>query len=299
MSTLQAQELDPRSYTWIPVRTTFIVAGFGYSQGGVVTDPAAPIQDLNAKVESPLLGFGRSFNLFGQTAQASATIPFAWGQASGSVLGEEKSTSRQGFSDIRFRVSWLFHGAPAATPAVIVQASHRAILGASFTVITPTGQYFPDKLINLSTNRWSFKPELALSQPLGKRWLIDLYAGIWLFTKNYSFYPGNSVRSQDPMGSFQTHISYNIRPRLWAAFDATFYTGGMTSVDDNPLNDRQSNSRLGGTFVFPVGKRHSVKIAASRGVIVRYGANFTTIAIGWQTFFIGKSGQKKHKSENM
>src|SRR5438093_1296494 len=82
-----------------------------------------------------------------------------------------------------------------------------SVFGASLSIIAPTGQYFPDKLINLGVSRWSFKPELALSQPLGKRWLFDLYAGLWLFTNNNSYYPGSSVRSQEPMGSFQTHIS--------------------------------------------------------------------------------------------
>jgi hypothetical protein len=123
---------------------------------------------------------------------------------------------------------------------------------------------------------------------VGNRWLIDLYAGIWLFTTNNSFYPGTSVREQDPMGSFQAHISYNIQPRMWAAFDMTFYTGGMSSVNDTEMDDRQSNSRVGATMVLPVGKRHSVKIAFSTGAIIRYGADFTTLSAGWQTSFFGK-----------
>jgi hypothetical protein len=151
----------------------------------------------------------------------------------------------------------------------------------------------PEKLINLGTSRWAFKPELAISQPFGKRWIIDVYAGLWLFTKNDSYYPGSSVRTQNPLGSFQGHISYNIQPLMWAALDMTFYTGGNSEIDGVPNHDRQSNSRIGATMVLPVGKRNSLKFAFSTGAIIRSGADFSTFSVGWQTTFFGKGGKTK------
>ena len=85
----------------------------------------------------------------------------------------------------------------------------RTILGTSLTVVAPTGQFVPDRLINLGTNRWAFKPEFAVSQPIGERWLLDVYAARWLFTANDSYYPGTLTRTQEPMGAFQAHLSYN------------------------------------------------------------------------------------------
>jgi hypothetical protein len=172
--------------------------------------------------------------------------------------------------------------------AKFAQAKHKTIFGVSLTISAPTGQYFSDKLINLGTNRWAFKPELALSQPMGKYWLIDVYTGLWLFTKNNQFYTGKSVRTQNPMGSFQAHVSYNIKPKMWFAIDATFYSGGNSTVNGVYKNDRQSNSRIGGTFVFPVLKRNTIKLAASTGAIIRAGADFDTYSIGWQTTWIDK-----------
>jgi hypothetical protein len=187
---------------------------------------------------------------------------------------------------MRLRLSVLFHGAPAATLAEFAKAPRRTILGASLTVVAPTGQFFPDKLINLGTNRWAFKPEFAVSKPMGNKWLLDLYAGVWLFTANDSFYPGTSVRTQAPMGTFQAHVSYNFTRMAWAAFDATYYVGGHTTVEGVGKDDRQSNARIGGTLNFPVGKRHAIKLAVSRGAIIRFGANFTTVSIGWQTGWV-------------
>jgi len=283
------QDLDPRAYARIPVNVTVVVAGFSYSTGGIVTDATLPLEDLNAKIGAPSLGVVRSFSLFGKTAQVSAALPYAWGDASATISGVPQSTTRSGFSDMRLRFSWLLAGAPAATIGEIAKAPRKTIVGTSLSIVTPTGQYFPEKLINLGTSRWSFKPELAISQPIGNRWLLDFYSGIWLFTKNVSFYPGSSERTQNPLGSFQGHISYNIQPLLWVALDWTYYTGGRSSVDGVEMDDRQTNSRVGATLVLPVGKRHSVKFAYSTGAIIRSGADFTSVSAGWQTTFLDKS----------
>ncbi|NTW64188.1 MAG: transporter [Chlorobiaceae bacterium] len=288
-----AQDLDPRAYARIPVNVTVVVAGFGYSHGGIITDATLPLEDLEATIGSPSLGVVHSFSLAKRTAQVSVALPYAWGDASATISGETQSTSRSGFSDMRLRFSWLLLGAPASSPAEIMKAPRKTILGASFSITAPTGQFFPEKLINIGTSRWAFKPEIAISQPLGKRWLIDFYYGIWLFTKNDTFYPGTSIRTQDPLGSFQGHISYNIQPLMWVALDMTFYTGGRSSVDGVEMDDRQSNSRIGATLVLPIGKRNSIKFAYSTGAIIRSGADFTSVSAGWQTTFLGKppSGQ--------
>ena len=58
----RAQDLDPRAYARIPVNVTVVVAGFGYSNGGIVTDATVPVDDLQAKIGSPSLGVVHSFS---------------------------------------------------------------------------------------------------------------------------------------------------------------------------------------------------------------------------------------------
>lgn len=284
-----AQDLDPRAYIWLPIKTNTLVTGFSYSEGGVVTDPTLPIQDLEASVQVASLGYVHTFNFFGLTSQAMFALPYSWAQVSGKVVGQQESITRSGFSDTRLRFTVLLHGAPAVGLAEFVKAPKKTIVGLSLNVIAPTGEFFPDKLINLGTNRWSFRPELALSQPVGKRWLIDVYSGIWFFTNNHSFYPGNAVRTQQPMGAFQTHVSYNVTPRFWVAFDATYYVGGQSSINDLFNDDRVANARIGITAVMPVGKRNSLKLSASTGAVVRVGQDFSTLSIGWQRSWFGKT----------
>jgi hypothetical protein len=283
---LSAQDLDPRSHARVAVNGTFFVAGFSVSHGGVVSDPTLPVTDIDATVETPSLGLGRSFSLFGKTAQVFGALPYSWAQVSGNVFGEANDITRAGLSDARLRLSVLVRGAPAASVAEFAKAPRRTILGTSLTVATPTGQFFSDRLVNLGGNRWAFKPEFAVSHPMGQKWLLDTYAALWLFTSNHSFYPGDSVRAQAPMGAFQAHLSYNFTRVLWAAFDATYYVGGRTTTDDVENGDRQSNSRVGATLNLPIGRRHAIKLAVSRGAIIRHGPDFSTFSIGWQTAWV-------------
>jgi hypothetical protein len=216
-----AQDLDPRAYIWIPKSTHTAVAGFSYSYGGVMLDPTVPIQDLKADVQTVVLSYVHSVSFLGLTSQALVATPYSWAQLSGKVHGQQESTTRSGFGDMRVRSTVLLAGAPAASLEQIKQAPRKTILGFSMNMIAPTGQFFSDKLINIGTNRFSFRPELALSQPIGKRGLIDIYSGVWFFTNNTAFYPGNNVRTQEPMGAFQAHFSYNINPRFWVALNTT------------------------------------------------------------------------------
>lgn len=285
---LVGQDLDPRAYSRVPINGTVLVTGFSFSNGSVVTDPSVALQDLKASVQAPSLALLRSFGFLGKTSQVMVAVPYAWGQASAKLNGQSESVGRSGFSDMRLRWSVLFKGAPATTIGEFAKAPHKTILGASINVIVPTGQYFNDKLINLGANRWAFRPELALSHPFSKRWMIDFYTGLWLFTNNKSFYPGTTVKSQDPLAAFQAHLSYNVNLRTWVAFDATYYAGGDSRLNGVPKDDRQSNSRIGLTLVFPTGKMSALKLAGSTGAIVRSGANFTTFSIGWQQSFFRK-----------
>jgi hypothetical protein len=281
-----AQDLDPRAYVHVPVDTTFLVWGLGVSKGAVVTDPTLLVTDVDATATTASVGVGRCFNLLGRTAQAFVVLPATFAEATGEVGGADASVRREGLSDLRLRMSWLVRGGPAASVIEIAKAPRRTILGMSINVAAPTGEYFPDKLINLGTNRWAFRPEFAVSQPVGERWLLDAYAGVWFFTDNQESYPGVLRKSQSPLGSFQAHMSYNLTQTLWAAFDLTYYVGGRITVEGLAPTDRQSNVRVGGTLTVPVGQRHSIKFAASTGAIVRLGADFTTVSVAWQTAWV-------------
>jgi hypothetical protein len=280
-ATAAAQDLEPKAYSASPVGAAFLVLGLGRSTGSVVFDPSIPITDVDAKVNGALLAGGYSFGIAGRLAMVTAALPYAWGDISGKVYEDARTVTRSGLSDTRIKLSINLVGNPAVLPREFVKTPRKTILGTSLTVVAPSGQYDGTKLINIGTNRWAFKPEVGVSSPQG-RWDIDAYLGVWLFSGNDDFFPGGKARTQDPVVALQGHLSYTFKPRLWAAFDATWYRGGASTVEDGTPGQAMNNSRMGATVSLPLGKQRSLKFAVSRGVIVRTGTDFTALSVGFQ-----------------
>jgi hypothetical protein len=277
----RAQSLEPRAYSNSPVGTNFLVAGVAYSQGDVTLDPSLPIEDANARVYSGFVGYARTLDLWGQSGQIGLLVPGARADANGLIEGQARSVSRTGFGDPGLRLTANLYGAPALSPEEFAAYRQDTIVGVSLLVTAPWGQYYPDRLINIGTNRWSFRPEVGVSKALGK-WIIEGAAAATFFTTNDEFFPGTSTREQDPLYSLQGHVVYNFRLGMWAALDATYYSGGRTTVNGVLKNDLQQNLRWGGTFALPIDRRHSVKVFFTSGVFTRTGTDFTTVGAGWQ-----------------
>ena len=276
-----AQDLEPKAYSASPVGAAFLVVGLARSTGSVLTDPTLPLTDIEAKINGVPVAAGYTFGLFGRLALVTAAVPYGWGEVSGLVGEEARSVTRSGLTDARAKLSINLVGNPAMGLREFAKAPRRAIVGTSLTVTAPTGQYDRNKLINLGTNRWGFKPEVGVAVPKG-RWDFDAYLGVWLFTDNDDFYPGGRRRSQDQVVALQGHASYTFRPRLWAAVDATWYQGGGATVDEGEPAGSMNNSRLGATVSFPMSRQQSLKFSYSSGVSVRTGTNFRTLSVGWQ-----------------
>lgn len=273
------QELEPRAYSVSPGGTNFVVFAYGRSAGDLSFDPTLPIEDAKASVNTASVGYFRSFNFLGRSANVALAVPYLLGSTEGRLADEFQAITRSGLPDPWLRFGINLVGAPAMDLKEFVNYRQKSNLGASLVVVAPIGQYDPNKLINIESNRWAFKPELGLSRAIGRS-VLDFYAGAWLFTANDNFQ--GRIREQDPIGTTQFHLSYNLRRRLWAAFDANFFVGGRTTVNGIRRLDFQRNSRIGTTVSIPLSRRQSVKVAFSTGAFTTIGADFIAFAIGYQ-----------------
>jgi hypothetical protein len=291
-SPASAQQLEPRAYSPAPVGVNFFGVAYANSSGDVVFDPSLPFSDVSANVNSAAPFYGRTFGMFGRLASLGGAQPYAWGSVEGNVGETFHRVTRSGLADATLRFACNLVGGPALSPPEFAKRKQGTMLGASLTITGPTGQYDPSKLINIGTNRWSFKPELGFSQPVG-RWWFDLYAGVWLFTTNHNFY-GGQTREQDPLVVVQGHVSYTFRPQLWLAFDSTWYRGGATTLNGIANADRQENSRVGLTLAVPVSRTHALKLGYARGATTRVGSKLDTISVAWQFFWFDRPAAAGH-----
>lgn len=291
--TVSAQDLAPRAYLITPVHSNAITLAYGFYSGNLDFGNI-PITDATARASVPVLSYFHSMNFFGRTASVVVSLPYGVANFRGTVLGTETNVYRSGLLDSVYRFSVNLKGGPAMTVQDYVHWHQRTIIGVSLRVVAPTGQYDSTKLINWGNNRWGFKPELGLSRRW-QNWVVDMYGGVWLYTRNPEFFsknrynPGISEQTQAPIGAFEGHLSYDVRPRLWASLDGNFWFGGTTSLNGvgNPSSTLR-NSRLGATASFPMSKHQSIKISYNNGTYIRYGGTFQNISVAWQYSWTGR-----------
>jgi hypothetical protein len=277
---VSATDIEPRSYSNIPVGLNFLLAGYGYTKGNVTFAPSVPITNGKLEVHSAVFAYVRSLDIWGKSGKLDIIIPEAWISGQAEVAGEQRKRDIGGFADplIRFYVN--LYGAPALTMKEFADYQQDTIIGVSLAVTAPGGQYDPSKIVNVGTNRWSIKPEIGLSKDWGPL-TTEFAAGVYVFTDNDQPFSGNTLE-QDPIYNIQGHLIYSFGSGIWAAFDANYYTGGRTTKDNRVADDLQQNWRVGGTLAFPINRQNSIKINGSTGVFSRTGSNYDIVGIAWQ-----------------
>jgi hypothetical protein len=279
-SIARAQSIEPRAYSNAPVGVNFLLAGPYYTRGGLAFDTSLPLADPKLETTNVVVGYARTLDLWGKSGKLDVIVPYTWLSGTATYRGDAIEREVDGFADPLFRLSMNFYGAPALTLPEFNAYEQDLIVGASLQVSVPAGQYDSTKLVNIGTNRWSFKPELGASKALGDL-TLEFKTGVTLFTTNDDFFNGNR-RAQDPLYSLGTHAIYNFRSGIWASVDATYFAGGRSTLNGALQNDLQQNWRVGGTLSFPVDARNSVKLYASSGVSARTGNSYDLVGVVWQ-----------------
>jgi len=283
-----AQDLAPRAYIITPIHSNAVNLTYGFYDGSFQLDGTVPITGATARVHVSTFSYAHSLNFFGRTASFLVALPYGVGNFHGTVAEAEKSAYRSGLLPLTLRFSVNLIGGPAMNVREYSKWKQKTILGVSIKVYPATGQYSPLKLVNFGANRWAIKPEIGYSRRRG-HWILDAYGGVWLFTGNPAFYSGTNMQTESPVGSFEGHLSYGVKPRLWFSVDGNYWFGGTTSVNGVATpGTRDSNSRVGLTSSIPLTRHQSLKLSYSDGAYIRYGGNYRNVSISWQYSWIGR-----------
>jgi Putative MetA-pathway of phenol degradation len=272
MASARAGELEPRAYANAPVGMNFLIAGYARSEGGLSTDPASPIQDANLNINTGILAYARSLDVWGKSGKFDVIMPFSDLSGAALVSGQPRERNISGLNDPRFRFSVNFIGAPALSMQEFAGYQQDLIVGASIQVSAPLGQYDPSRLVNIGSNRWMIKPDIGLSKALGA-FTLELSAGVICFTKNDDYYGGSSLE-QDPVYTTQVHVTYNFRNGVWVALDGTYDYGGRTTLNGIQQDDVQE--------AVPVNRNYSIKFYGSSGVSIRTGSDYNLAGLALQ-----------------
>lgn len=279
-SASRAQELEPRALTNVPIGTNFLLLGYGYSEGNTLLDPAIPVEGLQSRLHSAVAAYVRAIDFFGMSSKVDLIVPGAIGDWNGALDGQDTSRHITGMGDPRVRLSFNFVGAPAVRSNGFTDYHQSTIVGVSLQVVVPLGQYDPNRLINLGSNRWSVRSQLGVSRSTGP-WIIEAYGSVWLFATNQNFLGGLSAK-QRPLLASKLHVIRTLSRGLWIGAGVGYAIGGRTEIEGVPRDTRISTFRFAVTGAIPIALNHTVRITFASGARVERGADFDAIVLSYQ-----------------
>ena len=179
-----------------------------------------------------------------------------------------------------------FIGAPALRADEYENYQQKTIVGASVQAILPLGQYDSSEIINLGSNRFTFRTQVGVSHVVNK-WFLETYTGFWFFTRNPNYNNGNEF-TQRPLYIIKFHAIRSLPRGMWIAGGIAYGVGGQVYVNDVSRDVRISNIRLGATFAVPLAAQHTIKATFRSGIRFEEGGDFNSIGLIYQYNWGGK-----------
>lgn len=280
--TASAQDLEPRRWSHLPTGINSLGGGYAYTAGDIAFNPVLRIEDAELEMHTIALRYVHSFEFRGKSARFDLTQAYQSGRWEGLLDGAPASTERNGLSDTTLRFAVNLLGAPPLERREF--AAYRAgtdcetILGVGLAVQLPTGHYKEDKLINLGSNRFTFRPQIGVVHNRGK-WSMELTGSAWIYTDNDEFFSGNRLE-QDPFFTVQGHLIYTFRPGLWLGAAAGYGFAGESTINGSPSYDRKGNLVWAFSVGIPVNPRCGLKLAyIGNHTTKRTGSDTHTVAL--------------------
>jgi len=277
-SQLYGQFTDPRTYDNTPVGVNQLELVYTYAHANASIDTSLIVAGAEANLNQGTAYFTRYFSFIRRLAWLEAGVPLAGFE--GSVSGTDIHVSSTGTGDSSYQFAMLLKGGPALSVSKFGSYKPTTTIGASLTIIAPTGLYHADSLLNLGSNRWSFKPEIAVSHPFGakKKWEFDGYANAYFYTDNTSYH-GAEILRQQALPGLEGHISYSFTPSLWTSLDTRYSFGGDTFVNGVNQNNAQQNFILGSEVSVSLNPRNSLVFEFAKALVHQNGPTATGFAV--------------------
>ncbi len=286
---LHAQELEPRALTNIPLGTNFVAANYSFMYGNVLFDPVLSYEGVTSTTGALTVAYLHAFDFFGMGAKYNIGFSGVHAYWQGEQYNTDSSLVRVGPADLRVGFSVNVLGSPALTPQEYASYTQKSILGVSFLMVIPTGQYYSNKLINIGANRWAFRPQVGYSFT-SDTWIFEGMANIWLFSPNREFANGYTVGNtlrQHPISTFKLNVIKTFKKGSWLALGGGWAEGGRAYVNDEKRSSDVSTLRYGLIYSVPINRHHSLKFSAITSARFQEGPDFDAYSItyqyGWNT----------------
>jgi hypothetical protein len=273
-----AQFSDPRIYQNSPVGINQLELSYTYVRTDTSLDTSLIITGAEFNVNQGIVDYTRYFGFLHRLMWIEAGVPVAG--LRGSISSTNIQGSVTGAGDSSYALAMLLKGGPALTVKQFEHYQPTTTLGVGLTMTAPTGSYQANKILNLGSDRWSFKPEIGLSHPFGpqQKWYLDAYANVYFYTDNTSYHAVEILRQQ-PLPGLEGHISYSFNDNVWVAFDTRYSFRGTTFVDGVTQDNAQQNFILGSEVNISLNSRNSLVLEFAKALVHNNGPSVVGFSV--------------------
>lgn len=220
--------------------------------------------------------YARFFGIGNRLTQVSVALPYAWANVSLSTSNRGVAPSQEGLADSYAHFTVGLVNTPALAPAefgaYMQKQNPPVVLYGLVAVMPPTGDYQNDRLVNIGTNRWSFRSGLPTTVRLspnlapGKTTTFEILPSVDVYTPNNDpAFPEFSIKgrqvgsrlanvlaadqtTQAPMGTLEMHLTHDLNRKLWVSLDSYSRLGGETFNGGQAGDNQQAWTALGATI---------------------------------------------------
>ena len=284
-STLFAQDLEPRRWTPLPSGTTILGVHYGYNSGDVAFDPVMEIKDTKVERDFLIFGFTHFFTFSEKLMRFDVLLPVHKVKWDGLLSGELTSAERTGLGDPHLRLSITLFDTDT-TVSDDPKETSSTVVGAAIAVGVPLGEYFEDKLLNISANRYTIRPQIGVVHTRGP-WSYELTGSIFFFTDNDSFL-SDREHEQKAFYTAQAHIVRIFTPGIWGSLSGGYGQGGASKINGVPKEDQREGFIAALSFGYPLTPDQSLKcsyIWAKTQTDIETRSRTDTFTLGWSIKF--------------
>jgi hypothetical protein len=236
--------LADNAWDWqnTPIDLNMLFGYYNLVDTNTPIDTSLPIKGLSLNANVYILRYARSFDVDGRNTAIEILQPYADLDASFDNAQYFSGTKHNGGrGDTQLVFAHNFIGGPALTAEQFAKWTPGTFFSGAVTLTTPTGDYDRNRVINIGSNRWVVKPELAFGTPIGPTWLeFNTYVSLYGDNDKYQ---GSNKLEQKPLYAIESHYSYTINRALWVGLDATYSTGGETRIEGADQGNKQENTK--------------------------------------------------------
>lgn len=262
---------NARDWQNLPTDLNMVFGYYNRIDSNTPIDTALPIDGLSVNADLYIARFARSFSVDGRNSAIQILQPYADISASFDNAEFFKGTKHNGgMADTQFVLVHNLFGGPALTQEEFANWTPETFVTGALWVTAPTGDYDKNRVINIGSNRWAFKPEIAFGTPIGPTWM-EINGYVSMFTDNDD-YQGDGTLEQKALYAVEGHYSYTFNRALWASLDATYSRGGETRINGDWQDNKQENGLLGASMGFMLSPQFGGLIAYTDTVAERTGS---------------------------